>query len=43
MALPARDKHDDLTPEEIAALIAPEQRVRDAALDTRLLAPYSRA
>ena len=34
MALPARDKHDDLTPEEIAAPVALEQRVRDAALDT---------
>ena len=26
MALPARDKHDDLTPEEIAAPVALEQR-----------------
>jgi putative DNA primase/helicase len=41
MALPARGKHDDLTPEEIAALVAQAQelfrtdpqRVLDAALD----------
>src|SRR6516162_2025413 len=41
MALPARNKHDDLTPEEIAALVAQAQalfrtdpqRVLNAALD----------